>query len=202
MKTCTKCGEELIPPNSIWCPNCDCTPMTHPTPTPLSNTPETDAQRKFAHTNEGPTLVLYDFARKLERERDEARAKIDEQGRGIMDAAHRLARAEQERDSLQSQLSQREIQLKDTIAERDQYKTWGEREIALLKSNLEESIRQHERMADQLSVLRKDKELWDWMDNVKNYTKVCLLLREMDKSGNFIKWRDAVKAAIQSSKPA
>lgn len=26
MKTCKQCGSELIPPNYLWCPKCDCEP--------------------------------------------------------------------------------------------------------------------------------------------------------------------------------
>jgi hypothetical protein len=45
----------------------------------MSDTPETDAKAHSIFGNHSCATVLADFARKLERERDEARKKLEEE---------------------------------------------------------------------------------------------------------------------------
>jgi hypothetical protein len=55
----------------------------------MSDTPETDAQADKIFGNHSCATVLADFARKLERERDEARAESEEQAKLIGMSAER-----------------------------------------------------------------------------------------------------------------
>lgn len=55
----------------------------------MSDTPETDAQADKTFGNHSCATVLADFARKLERERDEARYESDEQARLLGMSAER-----------------------------------------------------------------------------------------------------------------
>ncbi len=105
-----------------------------------TKTPRTDAfQIKPTSSTKG-TDQLRDFARQLETELNEA-------NNSTVEWMARCEKKNNETDSLQSQLSQREVQLKGALEELAQTKTWANSEIALLKSLNAEAIREHERMA-------------------------------------------------------
>ncbi len=62
----------------------------------MSDTPETDSKTNATFGNHSCATVLADFARKLERERDEARNKIEEWKNKWNIAVEMAARAENE----------------------------------------------------------------------------------------------------------
>jgi hypothetical protein len=64
----------------------------------MSDTPETDSKTNATFGNHSCATVLADFARKLERERDEARHEIEGWSNKWNIAVEMAARAEIERD--------------------------------------------------------------------------------------------------------
>jgi len=85
----------------------------------MSNTPETDAESCYPDSNLGE-CVCADFARKLERERDEAQADCLEQARLLGMGSEREARLISERDDALSQIAQAECRAERFCQERDE----------------------------------------------------------------------------------
>jgi hypothetical protein len=73
----------------------------------MSDTPETDAKTHSIFGSHSCATVLADFARKLERERDEARTELEMWRDGnILHEVHRneLGKVEQERDETREEI--------------------------------------------------------------------------------------------------
>ena len=84
----------------------------------MSNTPETDKVERMAYSQE--YMVETEFARKLERERDEAQADCLEQARLLGMGSEREARLISERDDALSQIVQAECRAERFCQERDE----------------------------------------------------------------------------------
>jgi len=84
----------------------------------MSNTPETDKVERMAYSQE--YMVETEFARKLERERDEAQADCLEQARLLGMGSEREARLISERDDALSQIAQAECRAERFCQERDE----------------------------------------------------------------------------------
>ena len=84
----------------------------------MSNTPETDKVERMAYSQE--YMVETEFARKLERERDEAQAECLEQARLLGMGSEREARLISERDDALSQIAQAECRAERFCQERDE----------------------------------------------------------------------------------
>jgi hypothetical protein len=96
----------------------------------MNDTPETDSKTKHAFGNHSCATVLADFARKLERERDEARNEIQGWRNKFDCAVEMAARAENE--------SEEQARLLSMSAEREEFLRGKlftlERELAKLKN--------------------------------------------------------------------
>lgn len=101
--------------------------------------------------------------------------------------------------NLQSQLSQREVQLKTTLDELAQYKLWANHEIELLKTNNKEAIREHERMADTLAELERDKARLDWLDTQREDLMMYDLVSV--RVEKYSKLRTAIDSAMSANPP-
>ncbi len=102
----------------------------------MSDTPETDAQADKIFGNHSCATVLADFARKLERERNEARHEIEGWKNKWNIAVEMAARAENERDEARYE-SDAQARLLGMSAEREESLRGklflAERELAKIK---------------------------------------------------------------------
>jgi hypothetical protein len=110
----------------------------------MSDTPETDSKTNATFGNHSCATVLADFARKLERERDEARHEIEGWSNKWECAVEMAARAEIERDEARYE-SEEQARLLGMSAEREESVRGklflAERELAKLKAAAKEVVK-------------------------------------------------------------
>jgi hypothetical protein len=110
----------------------------------MSDTPETDSKTNATFGNHSCATVLADFARKLERERDEARHEIEGWRNKWECAVEMAARAEIERDEARYE-SDAQARLLGISAEREESVRGklflAERELAKLKAAAKEVVK-------------------------------------------------------------
>jgi hypothetical protein len=110
----------------------------------MSDTPETDSKTNATFGNHSCATVLADFARKLERERDEARHEIEGWSNKWECAVEMAARAEIERDEARYE-SDAQARLLGMSAEREESVRGklflAERELAKLKAAAKEVVK-------------------------------------------------------------
>lgn len=170
---CIQCGEPAAFPNIVdepfTCISCQNKPTM---PNPESDTPRTDAEVKRDSVFEHDKYIQAEFARQLEQELNNSHQLLE-------DHRQQYANKELELIEIKSQLSLREVQLKNTLVELTQYKTWADSEIALLKTNLEEAIREHERMAEaNKEIVNIRQSVIEWMAKVEKKNEQLDQLRQ------------------------
>jgi hypothetical protein len=107
----------------------------------MSDTPETDAKTHSIFGSHSCATVLADFARKLERERDEARTELELWRDGnILHEVHRneLEKTERERDEL-IYIAERAIALAEIDFENDKFGVVTELREALMSVKMSTS---------------------------------------------------------------
>ena len=125
----------------------------------MNNTPETDKAERMAYSQE--YMVDTEFARKLERERDEAQADCLEQARLLGMGSEREARLISERDDALSQIAQAECRAERFCQERDEARTDLEFRRGLYK--VQEQY---------LETARRERD--DAVEEIKEWETLCL----------------------------